>query len=56
MRSNGNDAINDWERISAAIGMASYNPETDHNTDAVFKRADASMYQDKVAMKAERKD
>jgi diguanylate cyclase (GGDEF)-like protein len=56
MRSDGNDAINDWKRISAAIGMASYNPETDHNTDAVFKRADASMYQDKVAMKAERKD
>ena len=56
MRSYGNNAINEWERICAAIGMATYNPETDHNTESVFKRADASMYQDKVAMKAERRD
>ena len=56
IRSHGNDTINDWERICAAIGMATYNPETDHNTESVFKRADTSMYQDKVAMKAERKD
>ena len=40
-----------WERYSAALGMAVFNPATDHSMDDVFKRADAEMYKDKVASK-----
>ena len=39
-----------WNRYSAAIGMAVYQPGDD--TEAVFNRADRSMYQEKSRMKA----
>ncbi len=45
-----------WQRVSAAVGLASYDGERDKCTEDVLKRADAAMYQDKLAMKAERKD
>lgn len=45
-----------WQRVSAAIGIATYEPGKDTCTEDVRKRADAAMYQDKVAMKAERRD
>ena len=40
----------------AFIGIATYEPGKDTCTEDVRKRADAAMYQDKVAMKAERRD
>lgn len=43
-----------WECYSAALGMAVFNPATDHSMDDVFKRADAEMYKDKVASKKAR--
>ena len=44
-----------WEKVSAAIGVAHYT-FGDGNADEVFKRADADMYQNKLAMKANRRD
>ena len=40
-----------WERISAAIGYALFDPAKDSDVDAVFKRADANMYDRKKFMK-----
>ena len=45
-----------WQRVSAAIGIAKYESGRDMCTEDVLKRADAAMYQNKLAMKAERKD
>ncbi len=43
-----------WEKTSAALGYALYNPNIDPNYDSVFKRADSKMYKVKRAMKAVR--
>ena len=40
-----------WKRYSAAAGMSEYAQATDADAESVFKRADKSMYQNKVAMK-----
>ena len=40
-----------WERYSAAVGMAVFDPENDISVDDVFKRADTLMYQDKLDSK-----
>ena len=45
-----------WQRVSAAVGIAKFDRAGDPDTESVLKRADAAMYQDKLAMKAERKD
>ena len=45
-----------WEKTSAAIGYAIFNPETDASYDNIFKRADAEMYKNKKAMKAVREN
>ena len=45
-----------WQRVSAAVGIAAYDGARDKCTEDVLKRADAAMYQDKLAMKAERRD
>jgi len=45
-----------WQKISAAVGIAAYDRSVDTCTEDVLKRADAAMYQDKVAMKAQRRD
>jgi diguanylate cyclase (GGDEF)-like protein len=45
-----------WERISASLGYAVYDPEIDATVENVFKRADKEMYLNKTAMKAVRKD
>lgn len=45
-----------WQRVSAAVGAAAYDKAVDSCTEDVLKRADAAMYQDKVAMKAQRTD
>lgn len=43
-----------WEKVSAAVGVAHYRAGVDKTADEVFKRADADMYQNKLAMKAVR--
>ena len=45
-----------WQRVSAAVGIAAWDPERDTCAEDVLKRADEAMYQNKVAMKAERRD
>ena len=45
-----------WEKVSAAIGVAYYQAGVDKTAEEVFKRADADMYKNKLAMKATRKD
>ena len=47
---------NEWENISAATGYAVYSAERDTSFHDVFVRADAQMYENKVKMKAVRKD
>ena len=42
-----------WEKVSAAIGVGYYG-NSDGTAEEVFKRADAQMYQNKLAMKAVR--
>ena len=43
-----------WARVSAAIGYATFNPQTDSSIENVFRRADKAMYARKKAMKAVR--
>ena len=45
-----------WQRVSAAVGVAAYDSARDKRAEDVLKRADAAMYQDKLAMKAQRRD
>lgn len=40
-----------WERYSAAMGMAIYEPGKDSSMEDVFKRADSLMYKDKLESK-----
>lgn len=42
-----------WERATAAIGYAVYDPESDMDIQSVFERADNEMYRDKQRTKAE---
>ena len=51
----GDKKLQPWEKVSAAVGVAYYT-SGDKNADEVFKRADAQMYANKLAMKATRKD
>lgn len=48
--------IEPWEKVSAAVGVAVYDAETDKSAKDVFDRADALMYENKLAMKAQRVD
>ena len=45
-----------WEKVSAAVGAAYYEAGVDTCAEDVFKRADALMYENKLAMKATRRD
>ena len=51
-----NESLALWEKVSAAVGLAIYEPDKDKNADEVFKRADKEMYANKLAMKATRTD
>jgi diguanylate cyclase (GGDEF)-like protein len=53
-RNEHNVTLQPWHRVSAAIGIATYDRETDENAKSVFKRADRAMYEMKKEMKAER--
>ena len=45
-----------WERVSAAIGCAIYDPARDKQVSSVFKRADEAMYADKRMIKGKSQD
>lgn len=51
-----NDNLQPWQKVSAAVGMAKFDPDRDATAESLLKRADAAMYEDKLAMKAERRD
>lgn len=55
-RKNSNALLEPWEKVSAAVGIAFYDPKVDTSADDVFKRADKEMYENKLAMKAQRTD
>ena len=42
--------------VVIAVGLADFNPETDKSLEAVFKRADVAMYQQKKEMKRKKKE
>lgn len=50
-RMRADENLQSWERISAAIGMAVYDPEEDSRVNDVFRRADVLMYENKKQMK-----
>ena len=50
---SGNESLQPWDRISAAIGCAVYDPGRDRSVEDVFNRADEIMYENKKKMKAE---
>ena len=41
-----------WERVTAAVGCAVYDPGIDSGVESVMKRADAAMYENKKKMKS----
>ena len=51
-----NDALEPWEKVSAAVGSSLYRSGVDKTCEEVFKRADSQMYKNKLAMKALRTD
>lgn len=55
-RRASDNLLEPWEKVSAAVGVSYYESGVDTTADEVFKRADADMYQNKLAMKAERRD
>ena len=55
-RRRSDENLPPWRRISAAIGLAVYEPGRDTCAEDVLKRADAGMYENKQAMKAVRQD
>ncbi|MBR0365909.1 MAG: diguanylate cyclase [Clostridia bacterium] len=47
-RSNkSNSSLQPWERVSAAVGCAVYEPKTNESAESVLQRADAAMYENK---------
>jgi diguanylate cyclase (GGDEF)-like protein len=49
---SGDESLAPAERISAAIGVSSYDREKDNKVEDIFRRADSAMYEKKRAMKA----
>ncbi len=49
-------SLDPWEKVSAAIGAAFYDPAVDEDIDSLLRRADAVMYERKKEMKATRED
>ncbi len=49
-----NPDLSPWEKVSASIGIALYNPNLDSSVENVFRRADKAMYIRKKEMKAQR--
>ena len=55
-RLQSEEGLQPWQRVSAAVGLARFDASLDHCAEDALKRADAAMYQDKLAMKAQRRD
>ncbi len=53
-KESSDSSLEQWERVSAAIGYEVYDPEIDSSAETVFKRADDQMYKDKQQQKAAR--
>ena len=51
-KSGSDQSLRPWERVSAAVGAAVYDPETDESAEAVLKRADSAMYENKKSIKS----
>lgn len=47
-------AKNDWEHVNVSLGMAQYEPKTDHSVEDTACRADQLMYENKRKRKAGR--
>ncbi len=45
-------SLEPWEAISAALGIAVFDPKKDKSVEDVFKKADAAMYKNKQKMEA----
>lgn len=45
------DSSQPWECVTAAVGCAVFDPETDENADSVLARADEAMYENKKSLK-----
>ena len=48
------ESLPPWERVSASLGCAMYDPAIDTGVDDVFQRADKAMYLRKIEMKTVR--
>ena len=55
-KTQADDSLQPWEKVSAATGLAKYEKGRDASTEEVLRRADEAMYRDKIAMKAVRTD
>ena len=44
-------SLHEWERVSAALGMAVFEPDKDTSFNDVFQRADSAMYEHKILIK-----
>ena len=55
-KTQADDSLQPWEKVSAAAGIAKYEKGRDASTEEVLRRADEAMYRDKIAMKAVRTD
>ena len=51
---NNDGELEEWERISAAVGYADFDPDTDPDVESVFQRADQIMYENKQFIKKQR--
>ncbi len=49
-------SLEEWERITAAVGFARYDPSKDDSVSSVFRRADNAMYEKKKKMHAGRSE
>lgn len=47
------EARDDWEKVSVAVGVAVYDPEIDHSVNDTARRADKIMYENKRAGRME---
>lgn len=54
-KSESDESLDPWERVSAALGEAVYAPGSDSSVDAVLDRADKSMYSEKQRIKDKKK-
>jgi diguanylate cyclase (GGDEF)-like protein len=44
-------AAEPWDKVNVAMGVANFNPANDKSMEAVFRRADVLMYENKKHMK-----